>query len=120
MNQEIKNYEYIQCPKMQETGVSKSLEFVLSAKNLSDWDQAHEDPGYAYIIHNREPKDPRTQFSNILLFYWRKHWRFVLGGLGLFILLLLIFLIVLLVPKRKSVVQTETATTRTETTRAAP
>ncbi|UMM15491.1 hypothetical protein L5515_002861 [Caenorhabditis briggsae] len=32
MNQEIKNYEYIQCPKMQKTGVSKSLEFVLSAK----------------------------------------------------------------------------------------
>ncbi|CAO4376036.1 unnamed protein product [Caenorhabditis nigoni] len=26
MNQEIKNYEYIQCPKMQKTGVSKSLD----------------------------------------------------------------------------------------------
>ncbi|UMM31458.1 hypothetical protein L5515_012925 [Caenorhabditis briggsae] len=113
MNQEIKNYEYIQCPKMQKTGVSKSLEFVLSAKSLSNWDQTHEDPGYAYIIHNHKPTDPRTQFSNILSFYWRKHWRFVLGGLGLFIVLFLILLIVLLVPKRKLVVQTETTTTRT-------
>ncbi|PIC31040.1 hypothetical protein B9Z55_022084 [Caenorhabditis nigoni] len=110
MDREIENYEYMHCPKIQ-----KSLEFVLSAKNLSISDPSHDDPGYAYIIPNHKPTDPKTQFSNILLFYWQKYWRFVFGGLGLLVLLLFIILIVLLVPKRNSEVQTETTTTRTVT-----
>ncbi|CAO4376038.1 unnamed protein product [Caenorhabditis nigoni] len=109
MDREIENYEYMHCPKIQ-----KSLEFVLSAKNLSISDPSHDDPGYAYIIPNHKPTDPKTQFSNILLFYWQKYWRFVFGGLGLLVLLLFIILIVLLVPKRNSEVQTETTTTRTD------